>query len=166
MPAHKNKVLAYITHDNRLLVFRHPHAPEAGIQVPAGTVERDEDPEEAILREAIEETGLGELALVGLLGEQERDMTDCGRDEIQYRRFYHLRCLSDPPAVWRHVEAHPSDSDTAPVEFELFWVRLPDEVPELIADHGAMLPRLLGKLELVRQHPQCDPAGEAGGRGV
>lgn len=58
MPAYKDKVLAYITHGNRLLVFRHPHAPEAGIQVPAGTVEEGEDPGTAVLREAAEETGL------------------------------------------------------------------------------------------------------------
>jgi hypothetical protein len=31
---------AYYHH--RLLVFRHPDAPEAGIQVPAGTVEANE----------------------------------------------------------------------------------------------------------------------------
>ena len=31
----KHKVFAYITNRNRLLVFVHPFAPEAGIQVPA-----------------------------------------------------------------------------------------------------------------------------------
>ncbi len=41
LPPVKRKVLAYITNgDNgdRLLVFRHPYSPEAGIQVPGGTV--------------------------------------------------------------------------------------------------------------------------------
>ena len=38
-------------------------APEAGIQVPAGTVEADETPAAAALREAREETGLGDLRL-------------------------------------------------------------------------------------------------------
>ncbi len=34
----KRKAFAYITHAHHLLVFSHPAAPEAGIQVPAGTV--------------------------------------------------------------------------------------------------------------------------------
>ena len=34
----KQKAFAYITHGNRLLVFRHVHHPEAGVQVPVGTV--------------------------------------------------------------------------------------------------------------------------------
>ena len=38
-----HKVFAYITHRDRLLVFRHTDFPEAGIQVPAGTVLKDEE---------------------------------------------------------------------------------------------------------------------------
>jgi hypothetical protein len=38
----KNKVIAYITQGKRLLVFRHTQAPEAGIQVPGGTIEEPE----------------------------------------------------------------------------------------------------------------------------
>lgn len=147
MPACKNKVLAYITHGDRLLVFRHRNAPQAGIQVPAGTVEEGEDPDTAVLREAAEETGLEELVLAGLLGGQERDMTDFGRDEIHRRRFYHLRYAGNPPPTWRHDELHPSDGTTEPIAFEFFWARLPDEVPELIADQGVMLPRLLEQID-------------------
>ena len=87
----KTKVLAYITHGGRLLVFRHPHAPEAGIQVPAGTVREHERLEEAVLREAREETGLDALTVVRYLGEQRRDMADFGRDETHHRHFFHLR---------------------------------------------------------------------------
>ena len=32
------KAFAYVTHGNRLLIFSHPLAPEAGLQVPAGTM--------------------------------------------------------------------------------------------------------------------------------
>lgn len=146
MPVRKHKVLAYITHGERLLVFRNPLAPEAGIQVPAGTVEEGEDPEAAVLREAVEETGLHDLTVVGLLGEQERDMAEYGRDEIHHRRFYHLRCTGDPPSTWRQDELHPSDGGAEPIPFDFFWARLPDEVPDLIADQGAMLPRLLEEM--------------------
>jgi len=138
VPTRKTKVLAYITHAGRLLVFRHPDAAEAGIQVPAGTVEAGEDPETAVLREAAEETGLGNLALGSFLGEQERDMTDDGRDEIHLRRFYHLRCAGIPPSTWRHDELHPSDGTTEPIAFEFFWVRLPGEVPILHADQRTL----------------------------
>lgn len=144
----KHKVFAYITHLNRLLVFVHPFALEAGIQVPAGTIKTNERPEEAVLREAFEETGLPGLVVDGFLGEHERDMSDFGRDEIHHRRFYHLRCDGDPPATWRHEERDPSDDPKlVPILFEFFWAPLPN-VPPLIADHGKMLPQLLQRLTL------------------
>jgi hypothetical protein len=40
-----NKVYAYFTRRDQLLVFRHVDFPEVGIQVPGGTVEGDEAPE-------------------------------------------------------------------------------------------------------------------------
>lgn len=145
MPILKHKALAYITRENRLLVFRHPDFPAAGIQVPAGTVELGERAEEAVIREAHEETGLIELTLVRLLGEQTRDMADFGHDEVHQRRFYHLRCGGDPPATWRHLETDPYDGGP-PIVFEFFWARLLGGVPALIADQGALLPELIESL--------------------
>ena len=151
MPIVKRKAFAYVTHwrpedGHRLLVFSHPNSPEAGIQVPAGTMEADESPDEAVLREAHEETGLTGLELVGFLGEQLHDLTDLGVPEIHHRYFFHVRCSGDPPAVWRHYESDPSDGSPEPPLFELFWASLPDGVPDLIADHGIMLPVLLSSL--------------------
>lgn len=40
----RHRAYAYITNGSRLLLFTHPEAPEAGIQVPAGTIEPGEDP--------------------------------------------------------------------------------------------------------------------------
>ena len=48
------KVYAYITRADRLLVFRHVDFPEAGVQVPGGTMDAGETPEGAVLREAAE----------------------------------------------------------------------------------------------------------------
>lgn len=141
----KGKVLAYITHQQKLLVFSHPYEQEAGIQVPAGTIEEGETPEQAVLREAFEETGLTDLVLDGFLGEQERDMVDFGREEIQHRYFYHLRYQGQPQAVWQHAELFPSDSHE-PHIFEFFWATLPDQVPALIADHDFLLPQLIERL--------------------
>lgn len=66
------KVTAFITRESQagpeLLLFEHPYA---GIQIPAGTVEEGEQPTEAVLREAAEETGLAALSLCRYLGCQE-----------------------------------------------------------------------------------------------
>jgi 8-oxo-dGTP pyrophosphatase MutT (NUDIX family) len=145
----RQKAFAYITHQNCLLVFRHVDVPEAGIQVPAGTIKANEHPEQAVLREAVEETGLTDLTVGRFLGEQERDMSDCGRDEIHQRYFYHLHCNGVPPSTWYHEECDPSDgSEGAPIIFEFFWVVLPYGVPSLIADHGTRLPQLCDVLQL------------------
>ena len=144
----KHKVFAYITHAGRLLLFRHTDYPEAGIQVPAGTVADGEQPEAAVLREAFEETGLTGLELDLLLGETVCDASDLGLDEVQHRTYYHLRCSGDPPPVWRHWECDASDG-SPPIEFELFWAPLPDGLPQLLPAHAAMLPELLARLELI-----------------
>ncbi|HEX2037164.1 MAG TPA: NUDIX domain-containing protein [Chloroflexota bacterium] len=148
----KRKVFAYVTHQDylgqRLLIFSHPRAPAAGLQVPAGTVEGGESLEAAVMREAREETGLTDLLLVGFLGEQLRDMADVGRWEVHQRYFFHLRCLGDPPPTWRQVERFGSEArpGVEPPLFEFFWVRLPHEVPELTTDHGYFVPALIERL--------------------
>jgi len=149
----KRKAFVYITHADRLLVFRHPHHPEAGIQVPAGTIEPDENPAEAALREAFEETGLTNLRMGSFLGEYQRDMSDYGIDEIHHRYYFHLRHTGNPPPTWRHYETRRSDGGGLPIEFEFFWVQLPDEVPEFIAEHDKMLIQLLNGLA-TQQHQE------------
>ena len=63
------KVTAFITRPGSsgldLLLFQHP---SAGVQLPAGTVEEGETAEEAVLREAAEETGLAKLRLLSTIG--------------------------------------------------------------------------------------------------
>ena len=140
MPA---KVCAYITHGSNLLMFSHPDFPEAGIQVPAGTIEPGETPEAAIMREAFEETGLTDLKLIGFLGECYYDMSDWGGDPQQHRYFFHLELHGEAATTWRHYETDGGKSD--PIAFEFFWAKLPDAIPELIAGHGQMLLQLFAK---------------------
>lgn len=136
----RQKVFAYITHRQRLLVFRHRDFPEAGIQVPAGTLEPGEKPAVGVLREAREETGLVNLRIVSLLGEQRRDMSDFGKPELHHRTFFHLCCWQPPPEQWSHAEIHASDG-SEPIWFEFFWVAL-TAVPPLIADHDYFITTL------------------------
>lgn len=155
----KRKAFAYVTHRDaegeRLLIFSHPEAPEAGLQVPAGTIEEGEDPAAGALREAREETGLTELELVGALGEHLKDRRDRGMDELHHRYFFHIRCTdTSPPVRWRTYEESPSDQLAAGVApaaverhlFEHFWVRLPDDVPPLTPDHDRFLPELMRRI--------------------
>jgi ADP-ribose pyrophosphatase YjhB (NUDIX family) len=66
-----HKVTAFVTRGEALLLFRHP---QAGIQLPAGTVEEGEGPAEAVLREVAEETGLTEVEIVEKLLVEEYDL--------------------------------------------------------------------------------------------
>jgi 8-oxo-dGTP diphosphatase len=138
MPEHRQKVMVYITNNDRLLIFAHPDHPAAGLQVPAGTLKRDEDPVAGAFREGFEETGIEGLEFVAVLGEIEFDARPFGRDEIHHRTYVHLRCNADTPGEWMHWEEDPSDAPGERVRFHLFWVPL-DAVPPLSAGHDALL---------------------------
>jgi 8-oxo-dGTP diphosphatase len=142
MPHIIRKVLAYVTHGDRLLVFRHTRCPEAGIQVPGGSLEPGELPYEGVLREAQEETGLAGLEICAFLGVQEVDLARWGLEGLQRRYVYHLQLAVEPPDTWLHYEHTPSDGTPGPIEFEFYWVRFPEGVPELAGDQGAFLGRL------------------------
>jgi 8-oxo-dGTP diphosphatase len=133
------KVVANITKGERLLVFRHAKFPEAGIQVPAGTVEPGESLEDAVFREVSEETGLGDLELQAYLGVERIDLSRYDRNEIVQRHYFHLIQRGQSPAKWRHYEMNPSEGDPAPIEFELYWVNYPEEVLELAGGLGKCL---------------------------
>lgn len=76
MPIAIEKVTAFVTRPAEagleLLLLEHPFA---GIQIPAGTVE-DETPEEAVLREVAEETGIGSAAIRCYLGCEEKSLPE------------------------------------------------------------------------------------------
>ena len=80
----RHRAYAYITNRNRLLLFTQPASPDAGIQVPAGTIESGESLEHAVMREAREKTGLTGLKHERFLAQDTRDMSDYGRAELQY----------------------------------------------------------------------------------
>ena len=120
----KKKVLAYITRGKQLLVFRHPQFPEAGLQVPAGTVEENESLDEAVLRETEEETGLENFKILSFLGESFLEYELDGKKIAEKRYFYHLLPPENIPETWLAYEWSPSDGSPAPIEFEYFWLDL------------------------------------------
>jgi 8-oxo-dGTP pyrophosphatase MutT (NUDIX family) len=144
----KLKVMAYITHGTRLLVFRQPEFPDAGIQVPGGSVDPGEPLDCAVLREAREETGLSQLRLEALLGDVRHDWSARGRYEIHHRHYFHLSVTGHLQQTWPHYETDPSEGAHDSILFELFWVDLPDGVPPLISHMDEMLPQLVSRMML------------------
>ncbi|MFB8003157.1 NUDIX domain-containing protein [Nocardia sp. NPDC056000] len=134
------KVLAYIVRDGRLLVFRHIDYSweDVGIQVPAGSLQDGETPEDAVLREAREETGLTEFTIVRKLGEDAYDISPY-RFEIQHRHVFELELGQGTPERWNSREEH--DGEGEPTRFECFWIPL--EVAHVLqSGQGALLGRL------------------------
>jgi len=144
----KLKVMAYITHGSRLLVFRQPEFPEAGIQVPGGSVSPDEPLDAAVLREAHEETGLSGLQIEAFLGDVIHDFSPRSRYEIHHRHYYHLTTSGEVAERWNCYENDPSEGDHTSILFDLFWVDLPDGVPPLIAHMDEMIPYLNRRMNL------------------
>jgi ADP-ribose pyrophosphatase YjhB (NUDIX family) len=93
-----SRAVAYVVRDGALLVFDHRDLPEAGTQVPAGTVENGEDPADAVVREVLEECGV-RTRLVRELG-----FTDAIAPRGDARRnFFFELTTDDPRNEWEHV---------------------------------------------------------------
>jgi hypothetical protein len=107
VPRRPSKVYAYTTNQGRLLVFNHPLSPEAGVQVPGGTVKPGED-SAAVLREAWEETGLSGLEIVTFLGGTEYDYSGDGRAEIALRRDVKTAGIAGIPPFQELVPVMPA----------------------------------------------------------
>ena len=143
MTARTRKVLAYVTRGDALLVFLQPEFPDAGLQVPAGTIEQGEDAMAAALREVEEESGLTGVSVTEFLGQYEFHMAPY-RDELQERHVFHLVENGAAPATWRHWETHGGGSE--PIEFEFFWKRLDGSDLGLAGGQGQLLPQLFERI--------------------
>lgn len=139
------KAFAYVTNGHRLLVFTHADFPEAGVQVPAGTVHEGESPGDAAVREVHEETGLTISTGVTFLGIAEFDATPYGKAELHRRHFFHMPSDGIVPERWRHYERHASGKHE-PIAFDLYWAPLAEAIATLSFNHGALASVLLARL--------------------
>jgi ADP-ribose pyrophosphatase YjhB (NUDIX family) len=136
------KAYAYVTREadraSAVLVFRHRDYPEAGIQVPRGTVDLDEDPAATVVREVCEECGLCDARLIGLLA---RDM-EAQPDDPAWcweRSFFHL-VVPSAADEWEHIVT--GDGDDNGLVFSFFWLPR-DRLGDLWPDFGDYLHLIL-----------------------
>jgi 8-oxo-dGTP diphosphatase len=137
------KVVAYIVRDGRLPVFTHADDAdifESGIQAPAGTVRDGEFPEDAVLREAFEETGLRSLRVQRYLGAAEWDARPHA-DAVHVRHFFQLALDgNDVPEQWFGGEDGDGRLKT-PIRFAFRWIPL-RQGHVLAAGQSALLGRV------------------------
>ena len=94
-----------IDEQGRLLVFLHPG--DAGMQLPKGTVEPGESPEDAVRRELLEESGIaydGELVPLGTLDRECEAGIEGNREK--HSQLWHLFLMRAPaplPERFEHV---------------------------------------------------------------
>ena len=128
------KVLAYILQEEKILTFRHRDYPEAGLQVPAGTIDPGENPEEAVLREVAEESGLRGLQIQKKLGVF--PYFHKHKKEWHERHVFILVSEKILPEAWTHRVS--SGSDDKGVVFEYEWLKKSEKYL-LESDQGGYL---------------------------
>ncbi|MFW9854711.1 MAG: NUDIX domain-containing protein [Candidatus Thorarchaeota archaeon] len=134
------KVIAYITTKDKLLVLSHPYSPEAGLQVPSGTVNEGELVENAVMREVLEETGLKDVRIESYLGKSKFLYLNLNHD--RYCFYFHLICNQKTPSRWRIEEKKPSalsEGEEYPIIFELYWIPIREGMVKLSTYYGKFL---------------------------
>ncbi len=85
---------------DRLLVFEHPNFPNAGVQVPAGTIKQDEQPKKAAFRELTEETGILAFKINRFITRKLLNEVRRGHEESHDRWFFQATPTEKMPEEW------------------------------------------------------------------
>jgi len=130
----KRKVLAYITKgedaEREILVFEQKDNPDAGLQVPGGTIEEDELLIDALYREIEEETGINreDLELKGQITKS--NYFPEHKNVVYERNIFHLTFTGKELAGWEH-RVYGGGKDDG-LTFSHRWVPI-NKLPKLAA---------------------------------
>ncbi|MCZ2260196.1 NUDIX hydrolase [Sporosarcina sp. G11-34] len=111
----KRKVLGYITKGEdpnwEILVFKQKEHPEAGLQVPGGTIESEELIIDALYREIEEETGIprDELILEGKVNKT--SFYPKNKNTFYERTIFHLTYIGPNRSEWEHLVESDGEDD-------------------------------------------------------
>jgi len=122
------KVIAYITRERggetQLLVFEHVDFPDAGVQVPKGTVEPGETIGNAARREVREEAGLTMLDGLEYIGQITQTAPRFVSSDVEEWNFFAMRAdgnIADREAWTHRVQGRGEDKG---MWFRYYWVVL------------------------------------------
>lgn len=140
----KEKAVAYITrrvaHNVQVAVFEHDKEwSEAGLQVPAGTIDEGETPETAVVREAEEESGLKSLKVVRKIDEYQMYRHTHG--EYNRRHVYELESTESPQEEWECVVA--GGGEDKGMRFHYRWMNVEEAMYRLAGSLGSSLQKIL-----------------------
>lgn len=127
------KVLVYVIADEHVLVHTHVDFPEAGVQVPGGTIEEGESAIEAGRRELYEESGLkisSDIVLIHCL-----DFVAPWDGRLHKRHFVALGPSGITRAPFRHTVT--SGIEDEGIRLDYYWLTIAEALENLGSGHEA-----------------------------
>ncbi len=137
-----DKVVAYVLRNNKrdLVVFEHDKEwSEAGIQVPAGTVDAGEDPKVAVLREVSEEVGLSNVKVIEKIDQYL--MYRNTHSQLNRRHVYLLEAGEAIPEKWVHKVG--GDGLDKGMNFHCYWLPLEEAEYRLAGSMGSSIRKVV-----------------------
>jgi len=138
----KQKVIAYIirikAQNKEILVFDHVDFKEAGVQVVGGTIENNEDPKSALIREIKEESGLiFSINDLKFIGESEYQRKD--KPELNFRKYFQIQ-TNDLLENWIHIVE--STGEDQGLKFYFYWLTLAEAKEKLTGNFAEFFSQL------------------------